>query len=243
VKQGKGEKMKTDFDTFAEDYDLWARTTRDRHHYEEWQRLLPPHNRRVLDAGCGSGLLALFLADHADCVVGMDISAKMVSLARKRRLEQRKGNVHFVTADLDNLPLQEETFDLVVSDTALRHTQLHIALPGLRSMVRPNGRMVLRDLVTNRPKFAVLPIWHVLRAFRMAPAYIRRHGFRTTNRNLAFRLSPSWIRHECSGAWFTPDSFQTIYSRFLPGCWFKDYGWAMAAIWEPRFAAEADNLQ
>jgi ubiquinone/menaquinone biosynthesis C-methylase UbiE len=233
--------MMTDFDAFAEDYDFWARTTRDRHHYEEWKRFLPPHSRRALDAGCGSGLLSLFLADHADCVVGMDISTEMITLAKKRQVEQRKDNLHFVTADLESVSLQEEAFDFVVSDTALRHTQLHLALPRLRRIVRQDGRMVLRDLVTIQPKLAALPIWHVLRAFKIAPTYIRRHGFRTTNRILSFRLSPSWIRHECSGAWLTPNSFQTIYRRFLPGCRFKDFGWAMAAIWEPRFATELGN--
>ena len=231
----------TDFDDFAEDYDFWARTTRDRHHYEEWKQFLPSHGRRILDAGCGSGLLALFLADHVDCVVGIDISAEMIALAKKRQVEQRKDNVHFLTGDLENVSLQEETFDLVLSDTTLRHTQLDAVLPRLRRIVGPNGRMVLRDLVTNQPKLAALPVWHVLRAFKMAPTYIRRHGIRTTKRILSFRLSSSWVRHECSGAWLTPNSFQTIYGRFLPGCRFKDYGWAMAAIWEPRFTAEPGN--
>jgi hypothetical protein len=126
----------------------------------------------------------------------------------------------------------------VVSDTALRHTTLHLTLPRLRRFVRQDGRMVLRDVVTSRPKLAASPLWHVLRTIGRAPVYVKHHGIHTAHRLLSFQLSPSWIRHVCKGFWLTSKSFQTTYSRFLPGCRFKNYGWAIAAIWEPRFSSE-----
>lgn len=225
----------TAFDVFGKEFDFWAQTVRGKRHYEEWLSILPASSGRVLDVGCGSGHLCINLADRVKNVVGIDISQTMIGLAKKYKTEQRKHNVHFVIADLESAPLQEQSFDLVLSDTAFGHIQLDIVLPMLRGIVKKNGRLILRELVSAHPKLATSPVWVVLRRFKALPGNIRRFGLHAAYRILSFQLSRSWILHEYKARWLTPNSFQTIYRRFLPGCQFKDFGWTMAAIWEPGF--------
>jgi ubiquinone/menaquinone biosynthesis C-methylase UbiE len=228
----------TAFDVFGEEFDFWARMVRGNRHYEEWQSILPGSSDRVLDVGCGSGHLSMYLADRVNNVVGIDISLKMIGMAKKNKAEQRKNNVHFVIANLESAPLLEQSFDLVLSDTAFGHLQLDLVLPMLRRIVKKDGRLILRELVNAHPKLASSPFWLVLQRLKALPGNIRRFGPHTATRILFFQLKPSWIRHECGARWLTPQSFQTIYSRFLPGCQFKDFGWTMAAIWEPGFATD-----
>ena len=93
-------KKMTAFDVFGEEFDFWARMVRGTRHHEEWLSILPASSDRVLDVGCGSGFLCLSLADRVNNVVGVDISQKMIQLAKKYKAEQRKNNVHFVRKSL-----------------------------------------------------------------------------------------------------------------------------------------------
>lgn len=86
--------------------------------------LLPPagvQGRRVLDAGCGPGAYAQWLVDHGAEVVAIDVSPRMVGLAR-RRLGDR---VTVVQADFSR-PLDflgDASFDGVLSPLALEYVR------------------------------------------------------------------------------------------------------------------------
>ena len=225
---------KTDFDTLSEEYNFFAQTL-GQEVYDEVLSFLLPSTRSALDAGCGAGFLSLKLADYVDHVVGLDISGSMIALAKERQTKMRKKNVYFLKADLENLPFLKEMFDFVVSKATLHHTRLENTLPDLRRLVKPGGRMVVFDFITSTPYLDKLPIWHVIRSLKRAPALARSYGFRTMWRILSFQLSSLWIRHECNDKKFTPGSFQEIYSRFLPGCRFErnpKTPWRMVVFWE-----------
>lgn len=120
----------------------------------------------------------------------------------------------------------------MVSKAALHHTRLEITLPGLRRLVKPGGRMIIFDPITLTHYLDKYPIWYVIRSRKRAPGLAWSYGFRTMWRNLSFQLSPPWIRHVCRHEHLTGDSFQKIYSQFLPGCKFKRYPWRIVAFWE-----------
>lgn len=227
-------KPKVNYDAFAEEYNLYNKAI-GHDLFNEVLNFLPEHVGRALDAGCGPGSLSLKLADHVNFVVGVDISGQMIAMANKRQAELNKKNVHFLIVDLEKLTFREETFDFVISNRTLHHTRLDITLPGLCRLVKPGGRMVVFDLVTTTPRLNTYPTWQVMRALKNAPGYARSHGLRTMWRILSFQLNPQWIRHVCNDKQFTPDSFQEIYSRFLPGCRFDrnlKTPWRMVASWE-----------
>src|SRR5688572_6519176 len=73
--------------------------------------------RTVLDAGCGEGFLARLLAGHGAQVTAVDISARLVGLAK---LHNSIGSLQYLVHDLSRgFPNVDQTFDLVVSNLVL----------------------------------------------------------------------------------------------------------------------------
>jgi ubiquinone/menaquinone biosynthesis C-methylase UbiE len=73
----------------------------------------------VLDVGCGAGLLFSQVAEKADCLVGIDISKRLLFRGKPRAQEFK--NVHLVQADADYLPFKGGVFHMVVTFTLLQN--------------------------------------------------------------------------------------------------------------------------
>lgn len=104
--------------------------------------LLPPvAGRSVLDAGCGSGPLAAWLAGQGARVTGIDASARMIELADARGLPRAS----FSVADLrDPLAFADGAFDIVVASLVLHYLRDWVPpLRELRRVLRPGGALVL----------------------------------------------------------------------------------------------------
>jgi ubiquinone/menaquinone biosynthesis C-methylase UbiE len=101
--------------------------------------VLAPHaeGRRVLEAGCGTGLILSRIAEIATEAVGVDLSAGMLARARERGLNVVQGSV---TA----LPFADASFDTVCSFKVLAHVpDIDGALRELARVTRPGGHLVL----------------------------------------------------------------------------------------------------
>ncbi|MCP6719470.1 MAG: methyltransferase domain-containing protein [Patescibacteria group bacterium] len=85
-------------------------------HYHNWlaQKMfsLLDLGSPILDNGCGNGFLAQFLKKHE--AVGLDISPKMVELARKRYSE-------VILGDSQNIPFEDSYFQIVINRGLLHH--------------------------------------------------------------------------------------------------------------------------
>jgi ubiquinone/menaquinone biosynthesis C-methylase UbiE len=57
-------------------------------------------NGTVLDFGCGSGTAAIALASSVNKIIGIDISSKMIELAKRKAKEQSVSNIDFMHATL-----------------------------------------------------------------------------------------------------------------------------------------------
>jgi SAM-dependent methyltransferase len=220
------------FDDFAADYCFWIERINPPRYDEMLSGFLPARVDRALDAGCGPGHLAFYLADHASEVWAVDISGAMIAQARRRGANCCKGNLRYLVMDLQRVPLKRGTLDFVGSDCVLHDTLLEITVPALRDLLKAGGRMVIRDLVTPNPSRSTSALWQVLRTARQIPRYLRQFGPHDARRLLSFELSPAWVRQRSRSERNTPAAFQAVYSRLLPGCRFADYGWAMAALWQ-----------
>ena len=73
----------------------------------------------VLDAGCGVGATACYLAKRYGCrVVGVDISEGMIARSRERaKRESVEDSVEFRVADVRNLPFNDALFDVVLCES------------------------------------------------------------------------------------------------------------------------------
>jgi ubiquinone/menaquinone biosynthesis C-methylase UbiE len=75
----------------------------------------------VLDVGCGVGVTSCYLAKNYGCkVVGVDISEMMIYRANERRKREHvEDRVEFRVADVQNLPFENDIFDVVISESVI----------------------------------------------------------------------------------------------------------------------------
>lgn len=94
---------------------------------------------KILDAGCGTGLLAKKLEKYGDPVEAVDISPYAVKLAKKRGVRVRQASV-------DKLPFRDNAFDLVVSVDVIYHRRVDDkkALAEFFRVLKPGGLLILR---------------------------------------------------------------------------------------------------
>lgn len=103
--------------------------------------------RRVLDVGCGTGLLLRLLAarlPEAERLVGIDAAVGMIATAKSMANDPR---LSFSEGVAENLPYPDESFDLVVTTTSFDHWEEQGA--GLIECARVlplSGHLVLTDL-------------------------------------------------------------------------------------------------
>jgi ubiquinone/menaquinone biosynthesis C-methylase UbiE len=95
----------------------------------------------ALDAACGTGRFAEFLARRGHRVIGVDSSPDMLSYARQRAPE-----AEFHVAELDRLPLPDDCVDVIVCALALEHVPLEPVLAEFARVLRPGGDLVISDV-------------------------------------------------------------------------------------------------
>ena len=104
----------------------------------------PAGTERALDAGTGTGPVALALAPLVREVVGVDLVPEMLAEARRRA--QGVPNVAFVEGDCLALPIETGSFDLAVTSRTIHHLRRpELAIAELARVTRPGGRIVVVD--------------------------------------------------------------------------------------------------
>jgi 2-polyprenyl-3-methyl-5-hydroxy-6-metoxy-1,4-benzoquinol methylase len=107
--------------------------------------------RTVLDAGCGEGTLARLLAERGAQVTAIDISPRLVELARA---QDPLGHVTYAVRDLSQGLPHVDPFDLVVSNLVLNDVYDYRGyLATLGAVTKAGGRLVIS---MNNPYSAVL---------------------------------------------------------------------------------------
>jgi SAM-dependent methyltransferase len=96
----------------------------------------------ALDAACGTGRFAEFLANRGHRVIGVDSSPDMLAYARRRVPD---GEFHL--AALEELPLPDDSVDVIVCALALVHVpRLQPVMAEFARVLRPGGDLVISDI-------------------------------------------------------------------------------------------------
>jgi ubiquinone/menaquinone biosynthesis C-methylase UbiE len=104
---------------------------------------------RVLDIGCGTGLLSLKFLKKADCTVtGIDSSQKMLMICRKK-IKQLGLNKRMICTlvDAEQMDFPNNTFDIIASTVTLHHLKKkEPVFRKIYKILKPEGRFVLGEL-------------------------------------------------------------------------------------------------
>lgn len=111
---------------------------------------------RILDAGCGTGLLTLAMLRAIRfpvSITALDLSSTSIVSARKSLYYSsgRKRDVTFAQGNLLSLPFADESLDLVVTSGALEYVPLADGLSELARVIAPGGHLLYLPI---RPSIA-----------------------------------------------------------------------------------------
>ena len=97
---------------------------------------------KVLDLGCGAGVISEFISDETGAsVVGLDYSMSAIEAANQRTAGKRD-QIEFITGNFNDLDYPDGSFDAILSlDTLYWAADLREVTARLISMLKPNGRM------------------------------------------------------------------------------------------------------
>jgi ubiquinone/menaquinone biosynthesis methyltransferase len=116
---------------------------------------------RALDLACGTGDIAFATAARGARVTGLDITFRMVELAKEKATatflqnSEKGGCPLFLVGDMQALPFPDSSYDLVTTGYGIRNVpDIDVALREIRRVLRPGGRFLSLDF--NRPSGALL---------------------------------------------------------------------------------------
>jgi len=119
----------------------WAEV-QEPHHKPLWDAMLDAtevkKNTIFLDVGCGAGGSTKLAQNRGAVVHGIDVAEGLLSFAK-----QIVPNGSFRVADIENLPYEDNMFDVVYAANSLQYSENRIsALQELKRVCKPNGRVI-----------------------------------------------------------------------------------------------------
>ena len=124
----------------------------------------------VLDCGCGTGPIIQLLHEKypEKHYVGLDLTPEMINVAQAKKLS----NTEFLVGDSENLPFENESFDVVICTNSFHHYPNPQAFfDSVKRCLRPNGRLILRDVTSDNKVL----VW-LMNTLEMPLANICGHG-------------------------------------------------------------------
>ena len=175
---------------------------------------VPRGCQRVLDVGCGEGMLARQLGSLVPHVVGIDQDAASIGLARR---QDPSGVIDFICGDFLAHPFAPASFGMITSVAALHHMDARAALARMSQLLAPGGTLAIVGLA--RPRLPIDLPWE-------AAAVIT---------NLGYRLTKTYWEHPSPTVWPPPHTYtemQALARQALPGADYRRHVlWRYSLIW------------
>lgn len=183
------------------------------HYYPLILAEVPAGCERVLDVGCGEGMLARQLAGRARSVTGIDQDAASVELANS---QSPAGQPEFICGDFLTHPFPPASFGMITCVAALHHMDAAAALGRMRDLLAPGGTLVINGVAQSEVRD--LP--------RELPAIVVNFGYRARY---------GYWHHPSPVLWPPPHTYRQIRALAagaLPGVQYRRHLlWRYSLVW------------
>ena len=145
---------KTEGDTFEKFYSnkkYYKIVNRSNSFVQNWIKK-ESKNNIFLDYACGNGVNArVAAASGASLSLGFDISGVSIENSIKFAREEKLENIRFFQADAENTKLPDNSIDRIICSGMLHHLDLSYALPELRRILKPGGKILAVEALDYNP--------------------------------------------------------------------------------------------
>ncbi len=169
----------------------------------------PLKGLRILDIGCGGGLLSEPIARLGAEVVGVDPSAKNIKIA-KIHAESSNLKIDYINATAEDLNNWGEKFDVILNMEVIEHVKnIDIFVKSCNSLLNDKGIMVVATLNRTLKSlgFAIIGAEYILKWLPKGT-----HNWRKF-------VKPSELRNLCKNSGFLPKEFKGMSYNILSNKW------------------------
>ena len=161
------------------------------------QKMLTP-DMKVLEVGCGPGTTAIFLSPFVNHIEAIDISYKMIEIAKSKLSAKQDSNINFHVSSIEDLKGQEGSFDVIMAHSLLHLVEnKEMVMQKFSYLLKPNGYFISSTLCIKEvnplmgkiaPIGTYMGILPVMRSFdsKNLLSAIEMNGF-----NIEFKWQPS----------------------------------------------------
>ena len=124
------------------------------------------NNQKIIDVGSGTGDIGFEILKHQKVhLTNIDISRKMLDIAKKKAHDKNHKKITFIEGDAENLPIENESVDYITIAYGFRNIANHeIALKEFFRVLKPGGKLGILDF--SIPKSSVFSLFFKLQFIR-----------------------------------------------------------------------------
>jgi len=149
-------------------------------------------NIKVLDVGCGGGLLTSYLDHHGHIVSGIDLSKGSIGFAKS---QDKKGSIDYKIASADHLPYENETFDVVCAMDLLEHVDCYETVIKEATRVLKKGGLIFFHTFNRNPLSYIIIIKGVEWFVKNTPKDLHVYEYFIKPRELKATLNKNGYEH------------------------------------------------
>ena len=185
---------------------------------------IPAYCEAALDVGCGTGSFSRLLAKRAGRVVALDLSPRMIDIAKER--SKQYPNIQFEVADATKWVPGEEKFDCVVSIAMLHHVAAEEMLAKMGRLLRVGGTLAILDLCESEG------LKDLFRGMAATPVSLALTLIKTGRLRAPREVRAAWVEHGRHDTYPTLSAVRRVCERVLPGAQVRQHLlWRYSIIW------------